>query len=164
MFHFNRVNSILTKSISQSISLSISKSNATFKPSLSLLFFPQQNSNRLFSSFIITNRIVSSLISIPPSLSLSSSSSLMVLSKPTINSIRHYSPRIRTKVPRKLKTKKAMLKRCIITASGHMKIGRCGKSHLNRNKSPMQIMRLNKKKLLKGTMLKNMKSLILTGK
>jgi len=66
--------------------------------------------------------------------------------------------------PRPNKTKKAVLKRFILTGKGRLKYGHDGKSHLNRGKSKSRMRRLGKKGILSGTMAKNMKSLILTGK
>ncbi|KAJ1412993.1 hypothetical protein B484DRAFT_402162 [Ochromonadaceae sp. CCMP2298] len=96
--------------------------------------------------------------------SSSSSSSFRAVSAPTSVLGRGLSSFKNPKPPKALKTKKAAAKRFIVTGSGRMKCGHSGKGHLNTGKSRVRLNRLNDKMYLKGTMLRNMRKLILDGR
>ena len=85
------------------------------------------------------------------------------MAPPAMTAARGFKNKAHTN-PRPNKTKKAVLKRFILTGKGRLKYGHDGKSHLNRGKSKSRMRRLGQKGILSGTMAKNMKSLILTGK
>lgn len=83
---------------------------------------------------------------------------------PQVQIVRHYSKRIRHKNARKLKTRQTAAKRFIETGNGLLKFKHCNKKHLNSHKSPSRLRRLSATGILRGTYLKKMKKLILTGK